>query len=36
MKVSVESILYGTDEQTEDGDALDEVKLDKLSLKEGE
>ena len=36
MKLSVEGILYGTDEQTEDADALDEVKLDRLSLKEEE
>jgi hypothetical protein len=31
MKLSVESILHGP-EQTEEADALDEVKLDKLSL----
>ena len=34
MKISVEGILHETDEQTEDADALDEVKLDRLSLKE--
>lgn len=36
MKLSVEGILHGPDEQTEDADALDEVKLDKLSLREEE
>jgi hypothetical protein len=36
MKLSVEGILHGPDKQTEDADALDEVKLDKLSLKEEE
>ena len=36
MKVRVEGILHETDEQTEDADVLDEVKLDKLSLKEEE
>jgi hypothetical protein len=34
LKVSVEGLLYETDGQTEDGDVLDEAKLDKLSLKE--
>lgn len=34
MKLSVEGILHGTDGQTEPADVLDEVKLDKLSLKE--
>jgi hypothetical protein len=36
MKLSVEGILYGPDKQTEDADALDNVKLDNLSLKEEE
>lgn len=36
MKLSVEDILYGPDKQTEDADALDNVKLDNLSLKEEE
>lgn len=36
MKLSVEGILHGPDKQTDDADALDEVKLDKLSLKEEE
>jgi hypothetical protein len=34
MKLSVECILHRTDEQVKDMDALDEVKLDRLSLKE--
>ena len=34
MKISVEGILHGTDGRTEGADVLDEVKLDKLSLKE--
>ncbi len=36
IKLSVEGILHGPDKQTEDADALDKVKLDKLSLKEEE
>ena len=36
MKLSVEGILQRPAKQTEDADALDEVKLDKLSLREEE
>ena len=36
MKVSVEGILHEIDEQTEDVDVLDKVKLEKLNLKEEE
>lgn len=36
MKLSVEGILHRPEEQTEAADTLDEVKLDKLSLKEKE
>lgn len=36
MKLSIEGILYGPNKQTEDADALDNVKLDNLSLKEEE
>lgn len=34
MEIRVEGILHGTDGRTEGADVLDEVKLDKLSLKE--
>lgn len=34
MKLSIDGILYRTDEQTKDADLLDDVKLDKLSIKE--
>jgi hypothetical protein len=36
MKLSVEGILIGPDEQTKEADDLAEMKLDKLSLKEEE
>lgn len=36
MKFSAEDILIRHDEQTEDADALDKLKLDKLSFKEEE
>jgi len=36
MKLSVGGILHRPKEQTEAADTLDEVKLDKLSLKEKE
>lgn len=36
IKLSVEGILYEHAKQTEDADALDEVKLDKLSSREEE